>query len=174
LHIILLTHEREVNRISNTGQLALNAYPQYCQRIIWGRTTPNEALVTALNSRDSALLFPKQASEESCDPAVFNVVNDSEINSAQVMTKTLVLLDATWQEARKMWRQSPYLQTARTYSLASEQHSKFTLRRNQVEGGLCTVECIITLFEQANMKQEAAVLATQFTQFLDQVSKQPN
>jgi len=48
-----------------------------------------------------------------------------------------VILDATWQEARKMLRQSSYLKTAARISLPPLMlGSTFILRRNQQEGGL--------------------------------------
>ena len=161
MQIILLTHEREVTRPSNTGQLALNAFPNYCQRVIWARTAPDEALINLLQSDDCALLFPGEAQGEQTDAAMQPLSGIVDKNS-NLLPKTVVILDATWQEARKMIRRSEYLKDARKYSLSSQKDSQFTLRRNQVEGGLCTVECIIELFKLANMHTEAQLLVDEF------------
>ncbi|WOT06646.1 tRNA-uridine aminocarboxypropyltransferase [Shewanella youngdeokensis] len=175
LQIILLTHEREVSRPTNTGQIALTCFPQYCQRIVWARTAPDEHLLTLLQQPDTALLFP----DESATPtATFEhsdapLIDNEALSHAQqqhlveqTMPSTLVILDATWQEARKMLRRSSYLKTARKYTLTTNRSSEFSLRRNQVEGGLCTVECIMALFEQASMHDQAAVLSANFERML--------
>ena len=51
-----------------------------------------------------------------------------------------VLLDATWPEARKMFRKSPYLDRLPVLSLQSEQLSNYKLRRSQRDEHFCTVE----------------------------------
>jgi DTW domain-containing protein YfiP len=51
-----------------------------------------------------------------------------------------ILLDGTWDEARKMFRKSPYLQNFPVLSLQPELLSRYTLRRAQSEAHLCTAE----------------------------------
>jgi DTW domain-containing protein YfiP len=51
-----------------------------------------------------------------------------------------VLLDATWPEARKMFRKSPYLNHLPVLSLQSEQLSTYRLRRSRREDHFCTSE----------------------------------
>ena len=51
-----------------------------------------------------------------------------------------VLLDATWPEARKMFRKSPYLDQLPVLSLQSEQLSRYKLRRSQRDEHFCTSE----------------------------------
>jgi DTW domain-containing protein YfiP len=51
-----------------------------------------------------------------------------------------VLLDATWPEARKMFRKSPYLDKLPVLSLQSEQLSSYKLRRSQRDEHFCTSE----------------------------------
>lgn len=81
------------------------------------------------------------------------------------MPSQVVILDATWQEARKMLRQSPYLKTAARVSLPPLMpESAFILRRNQQEGGLCTAECIIALWRQCGRAEQATLLASLFTE----------
>jgi DTW domain-containing protein YfiP len=51
-----------------------------------------------------------------------------------------VLLDATWPEARKMFRKSPYLNHLPVLSLQSEQISRYKLRRSRRDDHFCTSE----------------------------------
>lgn len=46
-----------------------------------------------------------------------------------------------------MYRQSPYLQSLARVELQTEQDSAFRLRRNQRQGGLCTLECIAAVWQ---------------------------
>nr|WP_263859188.1 tRNA-uridine aminocarboxypropyltransferase [Shewanella algae] len=174
--IILLTHERELNRASNTATLVLKAYPTLCKRVLWARKAPNAWLMEHLSLGRTALLYPQteeSTSEESISRA--QAVNESPNlsqspnqspaqgaklpqDAAQKTTQkaalkigkplnSLVILDATWQEAGKMYRQSPYLQSLARVELQVEQGSAFRLRRNQRQGGLCTLECIAAVWQ---------------------------
>ncbi|MGI3002323.1 tRNA-uridine aminocarboxypropyltransferase [Shewanella algae] len=170
MKIILLTHERELNRASNTATLALNAYPTLCKRVLWARKAPDAWLMEHLSLGQTALLYPQteeSTSEESISRA--QAVNESpnlsqnqspssKLNPSPVQGATwpqdvaqnlnsLVILDATWQEAGKMYRQSPYLQSLARVELQAEQGSAFRLRRNQRQGGLCTLECIAAVWQ---------------------------
>ncbi|WP_447079109.1 tRNA-uridine aminocarboxypropyltransferase [Shewanella algae] len=180
MKIILLTHERELNRASNTATLALDAYPTLCKRVLWARKAPNAWLMEYLSLGRTALLYPQteeNTSEESISRA--QAVNespnlsqspnqspaqgatlpqDAAQEAAQKTTQkaalklgkplnSLVILDATWQEAGKMYRQSHYLQSLARVELQAEQGSAFRLRRNQRQGGLCTLECIAAVWQ---------------------------
>lgn len=165
MKIILLTHERELNRASNTATLALNAYPTLCKRVLWARKAPDAWLMEHLSLGRTALLYPQteesisraQAANESPNLSQ-NQSPSSNLNQSPVQGATwpqdvaqnlnsLVILDATWQEAGKMYRQSPYLQSLARVELQAEQGSAFRLRRNQRQGGLCTLECIAAVWQ---------------------------
>lgn len=177
MQIILLTHERELTRKTNTGQLALAAFPEQVKSIVWSRTSPNNDLVTMLASQQAKLLFPASDTElaehhaldtDLAKPALSNVqalLAPATVMTAQQVPNQVVILDATWQEARKMLRQSAYLKTAARISLPPLiPRSAFILRRNQQEGGLCTAECIIALWQQHGRAAQATVLASLFTE----------
>lgn len=51
-----------------------------------------------------------------------------------------VLLDATWPEARKMFRKSPYLNQLPVLSLNPDQLSRYRLRRSRRDDHFCTSE----------------------------------
>ncbi|MBO2565169.1 DTW domain-containing protein [Shewanella algae] len=163
--IILLTHERELNRASNTATLALNAYPTLCKRVLWARKAPDAWLMEHLSLGRTALLYPQTEESTSRTQAANESPNQSPAQGATLPQdatqeaaqkadlklgkplNSLVILDATWQEAGKMYRQSPYLQSLTRVELQTEQDSAFRLRRNQRQGGLCTLECIAAVWQ---------------------------
>jgi DTW domain-containing protein YfiP len=51
-----------------------------------------------------------------------------------------ILLDATWPEARKMFRKSPYIDRFPVLSLQPEQISRYQLRRSRRDDHFCTSE----------------------------------
>ena len=69
-----------------------------------------------------------------------------------------VLLDATWPEARKMFRKSPYLDKLPVLSLQSEQLSRYRLRRSQRDAHFCTSEVGALCLELAGDTHAAQTL----------------
>jgi DTW domain-containing protein YfiP len=69
-----------------------------------------------------------------------------------------LLLDATWPEARKMFRKSPYLDHLPVLSLQPEQLSRYKLRRSQREDHLCTSEVAALCMELAGEYRAAQTL----------------
>ncbi len=69
-----------------------------------------------------------------------------------------VLLDATWPEARKMFRKSPYLDALPVLSLQPEQMSRYRLRRSRREDHFCTSEVGALCLELAGETQAAQAL----------------
>lgn len=69
-----------------------------------------------------------------------------------------VLLDATWPEARKMFRKSPYLDQLPVLSLQPEQLSRYRLRRSKRGDHLCTSEVASLCLELAGDQLAAQTL----------------
>jgi DTW domain-containing protein YfiP len=69
-----------------------------------------------------------------------------------------ILLDATWPEARKMFRKSPYLDHFPVLSLQPEQISRYQLRRSRRDDHFCTSEVAGLCLELAGEPQAALVL----------------
>jgi len=149
MHIYLLTHERELSRRSNTGKLVQQFLPEESSIVPWRRKEPDNQLLTAIKSGRVAILAP-----------------DAEDDRQLCDFDSVVLLDSTWQEARKMYRQSDYLQDLPKITLRATQASEFILRANQLEGGLSTVECVIELLRLQQRDKEAEQLVVQFKAFI--------
>ncbi|ARO99958.1 DTW domain protein [Vibrio alginolyticus] len=149
-NILLLMHPNELKRDTNTGQL-LEQCQLNIERVIWDRKQPPAELLTLLAdpSRYPVLLFP-------CEESI--TLEDVVLQSQQ-QTKTplFIILDATWQEARKMINKSRWLEGIPTMGLSASADSQYQLRRNQQQGNLCTFEVAAHLLgqlgEQNNQQQ---------------------
>lgn len=149
MHIYLVTHEREFSRRTNTGKLVQQFLPDESSIVPWRRTEPNSELLAAIKTGRVAILAPGSEGEHE--------IGDFD---------SLVLLDSTWQEARKMYSRSDYLKDLPKVTLTAPQASEFILRANQLEGGLSTVECVIELLRLQQRDAEAQQLTLQFKAFI--------
>nr|WP_010132331.1 DTW domain-containing protein [Microbulbifer agarilyticus] len=158
MEIILLTHQRELDKPTNTGKLALvGEAAAVVRRVIWKRTEPDVQLLQLLQRADTGLVYPNSEVHEENTFAESLSVEECQ---------TFVLLDATWQEARKMFNRSAYLKSVPRVELLPNHPSRFNLRRNQRDGGLCTAECMIEILRAKGRTAAAAELDTRFTEFL--------
>lgn len=156
--ITLLTHETELNKPSNTGRLVSECMAELtgvrCFRVIWQRKQPDAGLLARLQTTRSGLLYPSVNAmplpADGCGPVPLH----------------MVLIDSTWQQARKIYNHSPYLHALPAFVLTGAQNSRFTLRRNQLAGGLCTLEAVAALAKIQQLPELAAKLEGVFEQLL--------
>ncbi|MDO8451115.1 MAG: tRNA-uridine aminocarboxypropyltransferase [Rhodoferax sp.] len=118
---------------SNTGWLIADVVKDTAA-FGWSRTEVDPALLTLLADPqwEPYLVFPGEFV-----PAE-RVVTEVQVPSGK--RPLFVLLDATWPEARKMFRKSPYLNHLPVLSLQPEQLSRYRLRRSTRDDHLCTSE----------------------------------
>ena len=160
MNVLLLTHEREMGKKSNTGDLVLsclsssigydNNTPSSAQRILWKRTEPSAYLLDKIAQNEVALLYPAGSGE-----SVESVEN----------FETFLVLDSTWQESKKIINKSPYLKTIPKVCINTGRASSFLRRKNQVPGGLCTAECVLELLKLKGRIELAAQLEKEYEQF---------
>lgn len=172
MKFILLTHERELTKGTNTGRLVKEVLGDKVDIIIWKRKEPDQRLLELLASKQAAILFPDvfDSSLGSDEPVVSDEpVGSDETIDSPIRKKNdfdyLVILDATWQQARKMFNRSAYLNQADRVALNCSTPSEFKLRRNQIDGGLSTVECVIELLRQTDLIKERKLLEESFYSF---------
>ena len=79
--------------------------------------------------------------------------------------ENIIIIDSTWQEARKIFNHSAYLKNAPQFTLKTSNDSLYTLRANQPKGGLCTIECIIEVLRMKGQEKMAADLSLKFELF---------
>ena len=163
MKIILLTHQRELDRKSNTGQLVIDVLGFAASRIIWDRVNPDGALLSLIQQAKVGLLFPELEASEKGEGGQPRQVCIGENNKAALAEfEHLVIIDATWQEARKIYNRSAYLHSLTKVNLSHSIKSSFRLRRNQIDGGLCTAECVGLLLAYAGQAALADELMTQW------------
>ena len=144
MNIYLLTHSRELGRKTNTGGLVKQVLGKQCSIFEWQRKQPSTELLQHIQNENIALLYPHA---------------DSQVLGTQGNPfNSYILIDATWQEAQKMYNHSPYLHELPKVSLKPDTPSIYSLRRNQKETGLCTAECVSALLNTDNNTKQANTL----------------
>jgi DTW domain-containing protein len=134
--------------------LALLNDPQWQPYVVFpGEFVAPERVVTELIEKYTAR--PEPVEGQGFDPLSTNGV----VVSAAIPKRPLfILLDATWPEARKMFRKSPYLDQLPVLSLASEHISRYQLRRSRRDDHFCTSEVGALCLELAGESHAALTL----------------
>jgi len=139
----LLMADIEPLKPSNTGWLIADVVADTFA-FGWARTEVDPALLTLLADPQwqPYLVFPGEFVDSArVVTEVLAAESHADAATGTVSTRPLfVLLDATWPEARKMFRKSPYLDKLPVLSLQSEQLSSYKLRRSQRDEHFCTSE----------------------------------
>lgn len=177
--IWLLTHETELHKPTNTGQVVVDMFDTIANAtninvrvVVWSRVNMDPSLLQAL--KDPCLLVYPAEDAISLDVSRFDKhllegnVNEEDESLLQLdfsQFKHLMLLDATWQLARKMYNQSPYLKTLPKIQLVGAAPSTYSLRRNQLQIGWCTAEVVIMLLTLIKKPNAARLLQEQYAVF---------
>ena len=163
--VCLLMADIEPLKPSNTGWLIADAVADTFA-FGWARTVVDPALLALLADPQwqPYLVFPGEF------VAAERVVTAVQA-SASAKRPLFVLLDATWPEARKMFRKSPYLDHLPVLSLQSEQLSRYRLRRSQRDSHFCTSEVAALCLELAGEPHAAQTLEAYLDVFTDHYLK---
>ena len=147
----LLMADIEPLKPSNTGWLIADVVADTFA-FGWARTEVHPGLLALLADPQwqPYVVFPG----EFVEPA--RVV--TQVATAEGKRPLFVLLDATWPEARKMFRKSPYLNHLPVLSLQPEQLSRYHLRRSTRMDHFCTSEVGALCLELAGELQAAQAL----------------
>ncbi|MBX7271341.1 MULTISPECIES: tRNA-uridine aminocarboxypropyltransferase [Stutzerimonas stutzeri subgroup] len=131
--VCLLMHDIEPLKPSNTGWLIADVVRDTFA-FTWQRTDVDPRLLALLADPQwqPLVIFPGEYAESR------RVVEQVERENAK--RPLFILLDATWTEARKMFRKSPYLDGLPVLSLRPEALSRYRLRRSTRSDHLCTAE----------------------------------
>lgn len=155
--VCLVMADIEALKPSNTGWLIADVVADTFA-FEWARTEVDPGLLALLADPQwqPYLVFPGEF--VAAERVVAEVM--AEDGSTDHITKRplFVLLDATWPEARKMFRKSPYLNHLPVLSLQSEQLSRYKLRRSQRDEHFCTSEVAALCMELAGETHAAQTL----------------
>jgi len=148
---------------SNTGWLIADVVAD-TTAFGWARTEVDPALLALLADPQwqPYVVFPGEfvAPERVVAQLLPAAANDKHQTGehAQGKRPLFVLLDATWPEARKMFRKSPYLDHLPVLSLRPEHLSRYRLRRSRRDDHLCTSEVAALCLELAGETHAAQTL----------------
>ncbi|WNW11312.1 tRNA-uridine aminocarboxypropyltransferase [Pseudomonas sp. DTU_2021_1001937_2_SI_NGA_ILE_001] len=147
----LLMYDTEPLKPTNTGWLIADIIED-THAFGWSRIEVDERLLALLDDPQwqPYLVFPGEF------VARERVV--TRVEPAPGKRPLFILLDATWTEARKMFRKSPYLERFPVLSLEPEQISRYRLRRSRREDHFCTAEVAALCLELAQDTQASEVL----------------
>jgi DTW domain-containing protein YfiP len=162
--VCLVMADIEALKPSNTGWLIADVVANTFA-FEWARTEVDPGLLALLADPQwqPYLVFPGEfvaAERVVTDVADVVAVDSPGDNNTTTTNKRplFVLLDATWPEARKMFRKSPYLNHLPVLSLQSEQLSRYKLRRSQRDEHFCTSEVAALCMELAGETHAAQTL----------------
>ncbi|MCK9751600.1 DTW domain-containing protein [Pseudomonas syringae pv. syringae] len=149
--ICLLMYDTEPLKPTNTGWLIADVIKD-THAFLWSRIEVDEQLLALLDDPQwqPYIVFP---GEFVAEDRVVNTV--SRLDGKRPL---FILLDATWTEARKMFRKSPYLERFPVLSLEPEQISRYRLRRSRRDDHFCTAEVAALCLELAGDASASGVL----------------
>ncbi|WDY56871.1 tRNA-uridine aminocarboxypropyltransferase [Pseudomonas sp. PSKL.D1] len=149
--VCLLMHDTEPLKPTNTGWLIADLVED-TSAFGWLRTSVDEHLLALLDDPQwqPYIVFPGEFVAQE------RVV--SEVVREPGKRPLFILLDATWTEARKMFRKSPYLDRFPVLSLQAEQMSRYRLRRSKRDDHFCTAEVAAMCLDLAGDSQASQAL----------------
>ena len=154
--VCLIMGDIEALKPSNTGWLVADVVADTFA-FGWTRTEVPPGLLALLADPQWQpwLVFPAEYAEAR---RVVTQLPAPEASAACGRRPLFVLLDGTWSEARKMFRKSPYLDKLPVLSLASDQISRYKLRRSRRDDHFCTSEVAALCLDLADEPLAAQTL----------------
>ncbi|WP_088279871.1 tRNA-uridine aminocarboxypropyltransferase [Ideonella sp. A 288] len=137
--VCLLMGDVEPLKPSNTGWLVADVVADTFA-FGWARTETDPALLALLRDPQwqPLVVFPGEYVPP--ERVVHGLAPADPCPGGDGPRPLFILLDATWAEARKMFRKSPYLDTLPVLSLQAAQLSNYKLRRSRRDDHFCTSE----------------------------------
>lgn len=157
----LIMHASEPLKPTNTGRLIADCLTD-TYAFVWSRTSVDPALLGLLADPrwQPFVVFPQEYAH--AEQPVLETVQP-----VSAKRPLLIILDATWTQARKMFRKSPWLDGLPVLSLNTEQLSRYRLRRSTRDEHLCTVEVATACLGLAGDTTAANLLNDYFDVFTD-------
>ena len=167
-HILLIVHNKEISKWSNTGQILMRVTPrEQCSLLIWNGRNDAKLIDDAIHDLRAAhfnpiLVWPDDGSST---PSPQHEKADA---------RSYILLDGTWQQAQDMFRKGPAsLHSLPRLSLSPTALSSYRLRRNYGykerfgtnQGLLCTAEAGAELLVHAGADELAAIVLAALDRF---------
>ena len=161
---------------TNTGWLVADVVAETFA-VGWARTETDPALLALLNDPQwqPYVVFPGQYAAP--ERVVLAVPAPGPDGNGSAKRPLFILFDATWAEARKMFRRSPYLDRLPVLSLQPERITQYRLRNSGRDDHFCTSEvaamCMSLAGEPVAEQTLEAYLAVFTQHYLRAKNQQP-
>lgn len=184
IDFVLLLHPNEILKPSNTGRLIADCFPEQTHALEWNRCEPCERAKSILSDQQrlSIILFPasevateKRSGEHWPDPTIHALMNqrhDETVDAGNVETNNLFhrrltvwLLDGTWRQASKMFRQSEWLAGLPSMAFTPEAKADYQLRQAAEAAQLSTAEAANLVLKRWQLEREDQHLSQYFSLF---------
>jgi DTW domain-containing protein YfiP len=126
-NILLLQHPHEKKKYHSTSKLIVNAIKN--AKILRGINFSEETLFSTQSKENFYLLYPG-----------VDAVDASEVSLSSL--DTLIAIDGTWVEARKIVYRNPFLRTLKKISFKEQLRSEYLIRKQPKDFCLSTLESI--------------------------------
>lgn len=136
IDLVLLYHRDEIHKPTNSGRLIADLFPAQTHAFLWSRKEPDKALITLLEdkNRQVLLIFPDKDTKN----PLFDLALEKGVLSDKKIT--LVLLDATWKQASKMFHLSQWLRNYPYISINMAKQKAFLVRHVKHDMQFATAE----------------------------------
>ncbi|KKD58218.1 cytoplasmic protein [Grimontia sp. AD028] len=130
---LLVMYDDEVLKPSNTGRLIADTVEDTFA-YIWSRTEPNKEMLDLVNDPkwQPYIVFPAQYAQP------------ERVHAEPVISEgkrpLFIMIDGTWQEAKKIFRKSPWMARFPVLSIKAEALSRYGVREASGESQLATAE----------------------------------
>lgn len=127
--IIILRHPSEAKHALGTASIVAKGLSN-CQLIDIASVEQDPGLCQRLRQTGTYLVFPSDSSD-TLGPSISPRIT------------TLVFLDATWRKAKRLFFESPTLQSIPALSIHVAEKSRYRLRQSSIEHSLSTLEAVV-------------------------------
>ena len=170
---ILLYHPDEIFKPTNTGRLIADAFPENTFAFSHSRTKPQKELLDLINdpNRECIIVFP--VSDEQQRNVVTDLKNTSVAKNKKNIHKklTLIFLDGTWRQGRRMFNGSQWLQSYSVLRINPSDKSLYATRKAACDSHLSTAESAALALASAGDEKNAQALFDYFSLFNRRYSK---
>ena len=164
---LLLMHDIEVLKPSNTGRLIADIIPQ-THAFLWQRTELEQRLRELLINQhwQPIVIFPADYVDNERPLYIDNL--PASITTQSTKKPLFILLDGSWREARKMFRKSDYLKHFPVLSISEElmlDQAGGYIRKAEKTNQFATAQVAAQALKLAGEHHNAALLNTWFDVF---------
>ncbi|MEE4246792.1 MAG: tRNA-uridine aminocarboxypropyltransferase [Kangiellaceae bacterium] len=159
IDFVIIMHNDEIYKPTNTGKLIGDLFPKNSHFFCYDRTQPEPELLRLINdpNRQCIILFPADEDSER------EIMTQLPVSSNK--TITLIVLDATWRQSRRMFNSAKWLQNIPAVRLRPAETAAYLTRKTNHADYLSTAESVALCLQLSNLVDPAKKLLSLFHQF---------